>query len=86
MTRRLLELAVCGLAAAILLGCGEPKHLPGKPYHHTESGFRNPPGSPARNSWLTRAPWVAWRVATFIIGTEAPEKPDYVLSRDQVRS
>jgi hypothetical protein len=84
MQRRLVEYVICGLVAASLAGCGEPQHLPGKPYHHTESGFRNPPDSPARNSWFARAPWVAWRIASFVVGTDALPPQDHVLARDQV--
>ena len=50
---------------AMLLGlvaaCA-PQQKPGAPYHHTTSGFRNPPGSPERNPWYRRVPWIANRL------------------------
>ena len=84
MQRRLVEYVICGLIAASLTGCGEPQHLPGKPYHHTESGFRNPSGSPARNSWFARSPWVAKRFAGIVFSAQAAEQQDHVLPRDSV--
>lgn len=85
MPRRLLEWVVSGLLAASLAGCGEPRQAPGKPYHHTDSGFRNPPGSPKRNGWIDRAPWVAKRFASFVGEVEAAPPPrDHVLARDRV--
>ena len=84
MPRGLLDLLVCGLVAASLAGCGEPQHVPGKPYHHTDSGFRNPPGSPTRNSWIARAPWVAKRMAGVVFSAQAAAARDHVLPRDMV--
>ncbi len=84
MPRCLLDLLVCGLVAASLVGCGEPQHVPGKPYHHTDSGFRNPPGSPTRNSWIARAPWVAKRMAGVVFSAQAAAARDHVLPRDMV--
>ncbi len=84
MPRCLLEFLVCGLVAASLAGCGEPQHVPGKPYHHTDSGFRNPPGSPPRNSWFARAPWVAKRMAGVVFSAQAAAARDHVLPRDMV--
>ncbi len=45
--------------------------LPGRPYHHTDDGFRNPPGSPAHKHDLTA--WIdhIWRE----IGRDDPEVP-----------
>ena len=45
--------------------------LPGRPYHHTADGFRNPPGSPAHKHDLTA--WIKhiWRE----IGRDEPEVP-----------
>ena len=52
-------------------GSSETEVLPGRPYHHTADGFRNPPGSPAHQHDLTA--WIShiWRE----IGREAPEAP-----------
>jgi L-ascorbate metabolism protein UlaG (beta-lactamase superfamily) len=46
--------AFCFLTALTLASCvsSHGKQLAGKPYHHTENGFRNPEGSPERKfSW-----------------------------------
>ena len=56
---------VLAAAFAMLLGlvaaCA-PQQKPGAPYHHTTSGFRNPPGSPERNPWYRRVPWIVNRL------------------------
>ena len=85
MPRRLLGVFVCGLIASGLVACGEPQQVPGKPYHHTDDGFRNPPGSPPRNGWFARAPWVATGFASFVAEAEAAAPQDHALPRDQVR-
>ena len=84
MQNYFLNFFVCGLIAAGLSGCGEPRPMPDKPYHHTNSGFRNPPGSPPRNSWFARAPWVAMRVANIVTSADVSLPHDHVLPRDQV--
>ncbi len=82
---RLPGLVVRGLVALVLSGCGEPQPVPGKPYHHTDAGFRNPPGSPERNGWFARAPWVAKRLVGVVAEAESAAAPlDHVLARDQV--
>jgi L-ascorbate metabolism protein UlaG (beta-lactamase superfamily) len=52
-------------------GMGENEILPGKPYHHTADGFRNPPGSPVHKHDLTA--WIKhiWRE----IGRDDPVMP-----------
>ena len=52
-------------------GTAETEVLPGRPYHHTADGFRNPPGSPAHKHDLTA--WInhIWRE----IGRDKPEVP-----------
>ena len=63
-----------------LIGCNsyisqaaaaETEVLPGRPYHHTADGFRNPPGSPAHKHDLTA--WFShiWRE----IGRDDPVAP-----------
>lgn len=84
MPRCFLEFFACGLVAASLAGCGEAQHTPRKPYHHTDLGFRNPPGSPPRNSWFARAPWVAMRLASYVTGADEAAPQDHVSPRDQV--
>ena len=54
-------LAVLAALAIALAACATPEHKPGAPWHHTTSGFRNPPGSPERNPWWMRLPWVLTR-------------------------
>ena len=49
-TRLLIALLLTLFSLACL--SGPEKQIPGKPYHHTEDGFRNPPDSPERSfSW-----------------------------------
>jgi len=52
-------------------GTIETETLPGRPYHHTADGFRNPPGSPVHQHDLTA--WIdhIWRE----IGRDDPEAP-----------
>ncbi len=52
-------------------GTAEIEILPGRSYHHTANGFRNPPGSPAHKHDLTA--WInhIWRE----IGQDDPETP-----------
>ena len=59
-------------------GTADTKALPGRPYHHTADGFRNPPGSPAHKHDLTA--WIKhiWRE----IGRNDPVTPaDHFLSQ-----
>ncbi len=49
----------------------ETEVLPGRPYHHTADGFRNPPGSPAH-----KHDWTAWiNHIRREIGRDEPEVP-----------
>ncbi len=60
--RRLLPVAG-PLAAVLLAACSDDAMAPAesRPYHHTSSGFRNPPGSPERDvSFATMAGFL-WR-------------------------
>jgi len=52
-------------------GTVETEVLSDRPYHHTDDGFRNPPGSPAHKHDLTA--WIdhIWRE----IGRDDPEVP-----------
>ncbi len=48
LTRRALARSLAALPLT-LVGCASAEtDLPGRPYHHTADGFRNPPGSPER--------------------------------------
>ena len=50
LTRRALTRSLAALPL-MLLGCASAETgLAGRPYHHTASGFRNPPGSPGRHA------------------------------------
>ena len=50
LTRRALTRSLAALPLT-LLGCASAETgLAGQPYHHTASGFRNPPGSPGRHA------------------------------------
>jgi len=63
-------LIVCGSYGS-LWGAADTEVLPGRPYHHTADGFRNPPGSPAHKHDLTA--WIKhiWRE----IGGDDPVVP-----------
>ena len=77
MERALSYRLVCATLALALAGCSQPEPAPGKPWHHTTQGFRNPPDSPARNSWTERLPWILGRFVGFSIAAEAaPTPPD----------
>jgi N-acyl-phosphatidylethanolamine-hydrolysing phospholipase D len=68
-----------------LTGCSNPEQIPGKPWHHTTEGYRNPVGSPERNSWTDRLPWLLSKFATFAVSTETPVlPPDHTLPKAQV--
>ena len=84
MQGRLFKMAGLCLVVLALSACGAAPHVPGKPYHDTSDGFRNPDGSPERNSWIVRFPWVLGRLLG-ISGTAEPTPPhDHVLPHDQV--
>jgi len=53
--------AACAILLGLAAACASPQK-PGSPYHHTTSGFRNPPGSVERNPWYRRAPWIVNRL------------------------
>ena len=71
--------AAKGLAGGLIVcrssvsqaGTADTEVLPGRPYHHTGDGFRNPPGSPVHKHDLTA--WIdhIWRE----IGRDDPEVP-----------
>jgi N-acyl-phosphatidylethanolamine-hydrolysing phospholipase D len=59
--RRLLPAFALAAAVSVLAGCA-PVHKPDAPDHHTLFGFRNPAGSPERNPWWKRLPWIVERL------------------------
>src|SRR5918995_1187227 len=67
-----------------LAGCitEDARPLPERPWHHTASGFRNPPGSPVRGGDFDD--WASFYARRFGDATE-PDLPDgHVLPRDAV--
>lgn len=57
LRRRRLSLPLASLGLMICVGLAIPacggggtRQLPGKPWHHVDGGFRNPPGSPPRTA------------------------------------
>jgi N-acyl-phosphatidylethanolamine-hydrolysing phospholipase D len=62
-TRRtvLSSLASAPLVLAGCTGSTEPRQIPSMPWHHTEGGFRNPPGSPVRGGERTEWWGFMWR-------------------------
>ena len=63
--------AISILLIFALSGCAGPQQAPGKPWHHTTEGFRNPEGSPVRSSWTERLPWVMGRFVGFSMAAQA---------------
>ncbi len=82
----LARLAFLLLFSSMLSGCAKPEQAPGKPYHHTTEGFRNPVDSPVRHSWIDRLPWVLGKYVSFAMPAEAAPNPvGYVLPKDRVK-
>lgn len=65
-------LAVLAALAIGLAACAAPEHKPGAPWHHTTTGFRNPAGSPERNPWWMRLPWVLTRPVALAFDRTVP--------------
>jgi L-ascorbate metabolism protein UlaG (beta-lactamase superfamily) len=79
--------AACLMSVLALTACSTPQQAPGKPWHHTSEGFRNPVGSPERSSWTDRLPWVLGRFLGFSLSAEAaPTPPGHVLPLDRVKA
>lgn len=57
--------------------------VPGRPYHHTANGFRNPKGSPTAGGGFSDWTSFFWRGATRDSDVVVPD--DHVLSSDAVR-
>ena len=87
MIRPLNTVALSIFAALLLVltGCSKPAQMPGKPWHHTTEGYRNPAGSPERNSWTDRLPWLLSKFTTFAGATKKPVlPPTHILPKAQV--
>ena len=67
----LLKIA-SSLTLLLVTSCAPPQQLPGKPWHHTTDGFRNPQGSPKRNSWIERSPWLFNRIKNMLFYADKP--------------
>ena len=67
-----------------IIGCAPPERAPGKPWHHTTEGFRNPLGSPEKNSWIRRTPWLIGRPLEAILGNTPKFPPDHILIKSKV--
>ncbi len=85
MTRRSFNKVMAALpfltsACAAASGDG----VPGRPYHHTANGFRNPKGSPTNGGSFSDWTQFFWRGATR--GSDVAIPPGYVLSSDEVRA
>ncbi len=87
MTRfkNLFALTSAALLLLALAGCSKPVQMPGNPWHHTTEGFRNPVGSPERNSWTDRLPWLLNKFTAFAGPVEKQVlPPGHVLPKKQV--
>lgn len=79
-----IRFIVCTIIIFILASCSNPEQIPGKPWHHTTEGFRNPPGSPEKNNWLSRVPWLIGR-PFYALFADDPEIPkDHILEKAKV--
>lgn len=78
-------LAVLAGLAILLAACAAPEHKPGAPWHHTTTGFRNPPGSPERNPWWMRLPWLLTRPVALAFNPTVPPADHLVPPAEAVR-
>ena len=60
------------------------EQIPGKPWHHTIEGFRNPPGSPEKNNWIRRVPWLIGKPFKALFGGPPKIPNDHVLEKAKV--
>ena len=67
-----------------LASCSVPEQIPGKPWHHTTEGFRNPPGSPKKNDWLSRVPWLIGKPFNALFADQPKIPKDHVLKKAKV--
>ena len=87
MIRSVNTVALCLFTALLLslAGCSKPEQIPGKPWHHTTEGYRNPVGSPQRNNWTDRLPWLLEKFTAFAFSSEKPVlPPTHTLPKTQV--
>ena len=83
VTRRGFNRGLIGLPFA-LAGCisDDAQPLPDRPWHHTASGFRNPPGSPIRGGDF--GDWTSFWVRRFSSAAQPDQPPGHVLPPDAV--
>ena len=67
-----------------LVSCSVVEQIPGKPWHHTIEGFRNPPGSPEKNNWIRRVPWLIGKPFKALFGGPPKIPNDHVLEKAKV--
>ena len=75
---------ICAISIFILASCSAAEQIIGKPWHHTTEGFRNPPGSPKKNEWLSRVPWLIGRPFKALFGDKPITPEDHVLKKARV--
>ena len=75
---------ICTISIFILASCSAAEQIIGKPWHHTTEGFRNPPGSPKKNKWLSRVPWLIGRPFKALFGDKPITPEDHVLKKARV--
>ncbi len=72
------------LCIILITSCSEVERRAGKPWHHTTEGFRNPLGSPEKNTWLARLPWLLSRPFQTMF-RDSPTIPfDHVLPKKKI--
>lgn len=84
MKLRWFALLAVGGVAAFVAGQDGPEQIAGAPYHHTDAGFRNPVGSPARGGWSGRLAWISGKIVEMASEAQAAPAADHVLAKDQV--
>ena len=58
--------------------------ITGKPWHHTSDGFRNPKGSPQKNSWIKRVPWLLNRPFKLMFSGSPKLPANHVMKKEEV--
>ena len=85
VARGAILVAILGIVVGMATAC-TPQHKAGAPYHHTTSGFRNPPDSPQRNPWWRRMPWIVSKLIGGRQNWNVEYTDDHVTPRAQARS
>ena len=85
VVRGIILAAACAMLLGLAAACA-PQQKPGAPYHHTTSGFRNPPGSVERNPWFRRVPWILNRLIGGRENWDAEFPDDHVVPQAEALS